>query len=151
MNLFEAQRMTLDLMKVHNLWNWTFDWHNKKIVFGTCNHTKQIIYLSKALVLHMEVNAVKNTILHEIAHALVGSGNGHNYIWERKAIEIGCDGNRTNNYESVNKNVVAKYIGICNCCGKKYKMHRLPKRHYSCPCKGSRYNSELRLEFIQQY
>ena len=37
---------------------------------------------------------IKNTILHEIAHALVGPKHGHNEIWKQKALEIGCDAER---------------------------------------------------------
>ena len=37
---------------------------------------------------------VKDTLLHEIAHALVGSQHQHNTTWRDKAIEIGCKGNR---------------------------------------------------------
>ena len=148
MNLFEAQTMTLDLMKAHSLWNWRFNWHNKKVAFGTCNHTKQIIYLSKALVLHMEVKAVKNTILHEIAHALVGVGYGHNYVWQRKAIEIGCDGNRTADYGIV---VESKYVATCKGCGKKIGAHRKPKRKHWCLCDNRRFEPEMELNYVQQY
>ena len=39
----------------------------------------------------------KDTILHEIAHALVGPSHGHNAIWRRKAREIGCSAMRCHN------------------------------------------------------
>jgi SNF2 family DNA or RNA helicase len=32
-----------------------------------------------------------NTIRHEVAHAIVGPGHGHNEVWADKAREIGCD------------------------------------------------------------
>lgn len=32
---------------------------------------------------------IKETILHEIAHAIVGPENGHNKIWKEKAKELG--------------------------------------------------------------
>ena len=40
---------------------------------------------------------VKNTLLHEIAHALVGPGHRHNRVWRQKAREIGCDAKVTHN------------------------------------------------------
>jgi hypothetical protein len=33
---------------------------------------------------------IMNTIMHEVAHAIVGNKEGHNDIWRTKAIEIGC-------------------------------------------------------------
>jgi hypothetical protein len=33
---------------------------------------------------------VKNSILHELAHVLVGKGHGHDEIWFRKALDLGC-------------------------------------------------------------
>lgn len=35
---------------------------------------------------------IKNVILHEIAHVLVGSENDHNSVWRKKCIEIGGNG-----------------------------------------------------------
>lgn len=32
---------------------------------------------------------IENTILHEIAHAIVGVGHGHRLKWQEKAIELG--------------------------------------------------------------
>ena len=55
------------------------------------------IYKDKAIVLnahHIDIHPdaeVINTILHEVAHAIVGPGYGHNDVWATKAREIGCD------------------------------------------------------------
>ena len=38
---------------------------------------------------------IKNTILHEIAHAIVGYGvSAHGSEWKRMAMSIGCNGQR---------------------------------------------------------
>lgn len=57
---------------------------------GTCSYYNDlIISLQISHVINNDIEEVKNTILHEIAHALVGLGHGHNKIWQQKAIEIG--------------------------------------------------------------
>ncbi|WP_445716530.1 hypothetical protein [Flavobacterium sp.] len=43
--------------------------------------------------LKTSIEDFKNTILHEIAHILVGVENGHNIIWQKKAIELGVTWN----------------------------------------------------------
>ena len=53
---------------------------------------------------------IKNTILHEIAHALVGSQHGHSQIWRKKAREIGCDASRCHHIVFSKP----KYILTCN-------------------------------------
>jgi SNF2 family DNA or RNA helicase len=58
---------------------------------GLCMHNDKCIQLNAH---HIDIHPDKeviNTILHEVAHALVGPGHGHNEIWRTKATEIGCD------------------------------------------------------------
>jgi SNF2 family DNA or RNA helicase len=58
---------------------------------GLCDHqTKCIIINAFHTDIHPDVE-VRNTIRHEIAHAIVGPGQGHNNLWAQKAQEIGCD------------------------------------------------------------
>jgi predicted SprT family Zn-dependent metalloprotease len=42
-----------------------------------------------------DVAEVRDTILHEIAHAHVGNAAGHGPVWQRMARSIGCNGERT--------------------------------------------------------
>lgn len=74
---------------------WTFKWSRAKHDFGYCYHSRKQINLSKPLCLINEETAIMDTILHEIAHALVGNSHGHDRVWRAKAIEIGCNGVRT--------------------------------------------------------
>jgi predicted SprT family Zn-dependent metalloprotease len=39
-------------------------------------------------------NVIENTVLHEIAHAIVGAVHHHDNVWRDCAQRIGCDGNR---------------------------------------------------------
>jgi hypothetical protein len=34
--------------------------------------------------------AIRETLLHEIAHALAGAGHGHDAVWKQKCLEIGA-------------------------------------------------------------
>ncbi|MGI9142568.1 MAG: SprT-like domain-containing protein [Fluviibacter sp.] len=61
---------------------------------GSCNHTKKLIRLQPCYVERASEEMLTNTILHELAHAIVGVGHGHDHTWKRKAIEIGCNGKR---------------------------------------------------------
>lgn len=39
-------------------------------------------------------NVIENTVLHEIAHAMVGAKHHHDKAWRECAQRIGCNGNR---------------------------------------------------------
>jgi hypothetical protein len=56
-----------------------------------CDHRSKCIILNAHHVDQHPVAELTNTIKHEVAHALVGAGHGHNETWAAKAREIGCD------------------------------------------------------------
>ena len=103
MRLEYTEKLARKLMKEHNLTDWSFEFDNAVVRFGCCKYSKKLFSLTKELVLINNRKEIKDTILHEIAHALVGSGNGHNWVWKNKALEIGCNGERCCTIERVNE------------------------------------------------
>jgi len=149
LSLYEIAKLGRKLMSEHGLYNWRFDFNNRKNSYGVCNHGRRTIFLSKLLAPQMRFKDLENTILHEIAHALVGIHHGHNHVWRRKALEIGCNGHRTANY---NVKVDYKYLATCPACGKKVGVNRRPTRKYAHNCGGSRtFDPSRELHFVQQY
>lgn len=100
MTELEVKKMALDLMKQHGLVKegWVFRMGRGTRCFGKCRikpaQGLKEISISKHLSAVNTPERVKRTILHEIAHALVGIRHGHDYVWKRKCIEIGGDGQR---------------------------------------------------------
>ena len=70
MNLKDAEELALSLMRKHGLSHWEFGFDRAKRRFGACNFSKKRISLSKYLTEVNEIEQVRDTILHEIAHAL---------------------------------------------------------------------------------
>ncbi len=147
MDLEEARELALELMKKHGLeYRFRFEFDNAKRRFGHCSYYPRFITLSKHLVLLNDYETVKNVILHEIAHALVGPGKGHNWVWKKKALEIGCDGERC--YSRENTNIVkGKIEAICQKCGYVYTRHRMPSRKRSCGKCDKVFNEKYLLKF----
>lgn len=151
MNLDSAYQLAHELMSKHNLliagWRFQFDRANRR--FGCCKYRYKMITLSASLTELNDVEQVKDTILHEIAHALVGPKHGHDWVWRSKALEIGCNGERC--YSSAKVNTPrATYEAICKGCGKTHKRFRKQQegRSSSCgKCSGGRYNPTYKLEF----
>lgn len=148
MNAAQAHTLALQLMNKHGLSNqgWYFKFDNAKRRLGQCNYTRRCISLSYHWVELQNESQVKNTILHEIAHALT-PGHKHDHVWRRKAIEIGCDGNRLFDSKGMEK-PKALYEAVCNGCKSTFSAHRMRRKSSSCAkCSGGRYNENYKLVF----
>ena len=92
MNLDQAEQLALSLMREHGLlprWSFAFDRAERR--FGSCNERKRRITLSAAIVRLNSESEVRDTILHEIAHALVGVRWTRPTCSGRTASLIGCN------------------------------------------------------------
>jgi len=149
MELHKTAYLATTLMSDHGLLDlgWYFEFTNKKNTFGSCNETRKRITVSKPLSLINDEAKVRDTILHEIAHALVGCKHGHDYVWKAKALEIGSNGQRC--FDNTTAILVeGKYIAVCCGCGNKTHKHRKTKSISSCgKCSGGRYNEAFKLNF----
>lgn len=123
MKLAEAHKLANYLMRLHKLVpNWSFRFDRSKVRFGMCNYAKKEISLSRYLVELNHETEVRDTILHEIAHALAPRGAGHGPKWQRLALSIGCTGSRCYGDEVVRPS--SKYEGTCPSCKRVIYRHR---------------------------
>lgn len=89
MELRAAERLARELMSQHGLAGWSFAWDRARRRFGTCSVERRRITLS-AYLTHLNDEAhVRDTILHEIAHALA-PGDGHGARWKAACRRIGA-------------------------------------------------------------
>lgn len=142
MELNEIKTTIVDpLMKLHGLYGqgWAFEFTDHKSTYGACNHRYRLIKLSGFLAPLISPEAIRNTVLHEIAHALVGPGHGHDRVWEAKALEIGCDGKRCNDHETaIDLTELSPWVACCSACPLRIPRHKKPKpgakySHSGCP------------------
>lgn len=136
MNLSDAAILANLHMEEHGLTNWTFRWNRRATAAGLCNYAKRTIELSALMTPKREEKDVEDTILHEVAHALAGAGNGHNRTWQLKAIELGARP-RTCVSDIAACAVPARYVVICPDHGIVGQRHRRPNpnrvfRHNRC-------------------
>ena len=117
------------LLREHGLDDWTIVADRAKTRAGVCRFGKRQIGISAPLTtLHSE-DEVLDTILHEIAHALVGPQHGHDAVWRAKAREIGCSG--VGGGRPPAPRVPGDWVGRCPAGHKKHR-HRAPTRLMSC-------------------
>lgn len=136
MNLQTAQALAHLYMDRYDLRRkgWRFKYDNAKNRFGVCKYQSKVIGLSKPLTDANDQVRVVDTILHEIAHALVGPGHGHDNVWKRMCIEIGCKPERC--FTSKDTNLVAgRFKAVCGGCGKTHTRHKRPRGGVRVACK----------------
>ena len=131
MEIIKAEKLAKQLMKENGV-NYDIRFSNRYTTrFGSCNWRLGIITLSSKLVEMNNENAVKDVILHEIAHALTPK-EGHNKVWKKVAMEIGCNGKRCYERNEVITPERKEYVYECPNCKKRMVMH---KKIYTLACK----------------
>ncbi|ATN88149.1 hypothetical protein SEA_CINDARADIX_76 [Mycobacterium phage Cindaradix] len=130
----QARQATVALIREHGLTGWTVKYDNARKRAGQCNYRDRTISLSKHLLAHRSYEDSMQTITHEIAHAIVGPGHGHDHVWARKHRELGGNGQRCFEMEGIDP--TAPWVGTCG-HGKQYARYRAPKRldGWRCRCR----------------
>lgn len=91
---------------------WKVAWDNGKRRAGACHYGTRTISLSRHILPLASDEEIRETILHEIAHALT-PGHSHDGVWRAKLIEMGGTGARTHKMETPK----GRYELICKNCG----------------------------------
>jgi predicted SprT family Zn-dependent metalloprotease len=144
MDLKAAHAMARTLLDEHGLTDWTLRFDRAKTRAGVCHGARREIGLSEPLTrLHSE-EEVRATVLHEIAHALVGPSHGHDAVWRRQVMAIG--GRPERSLDSSSPRPAAPWLGVCP-AGHQVRRHRRPERPASCPRCTSGFSLEHLLEW----
>ncbi len=109
-------------------WRLAFSRHARRTL-GVCRHRQKVIVLSTAFVTLNDEPTVRDIVLHELAHALVGAGHGHDAVWKAKAVEVGANPERVC-IEAVMP--PGEWQATCATCGHTFDRYRQPRRRYWC-------------------
>ena len=133
MDLAAAQAMAHQLMRDHGLGMWRFGFDNARRRFGCCWVTRRVITLSRPLTILNSPQSVRETILHEIAHALT-PGDGHGSRWKEACMVVGARPVRcfTEKEVRVPARAAAPYVMCCDACGWMIDRRRLTRRKLVC-------------------
>lgn len=128
--LREVYDFAIEKYKEFDLNDWSFGFDLAQNRGGVCKGRSKVITLSVTYCLNAPKEEVLDTVLHEIAHALVGPEHGHNKKWRIMAKWIGCKGTV---YHEVNHGV-DRWHGSCP-CGQTWKRKKLMTkvRNATCP------------------
>lgn len=141
----KAQAQSYAFEKINELLpsDWTFVWSNGKKILGYCCYRNKHISLSLYTIGRVSDEEQKDTILHEIAHALNWIENnqrGHGKSWKTICKRIGAIPQRC--FKGKISNTEYKYELKCPKCNHTAGLHRMSKKikmglktgqcHYPC-------------------
>jgi predicted SprT family Zn-dependent metalloprotease len=124
MHPITIKAMARDLMREHHLYAWTVRFDSAVVRAGCCYHRQRLITLSEPLMVRWSEKEVRETILHEIAHALAGPRCGHGPKWKAIARKIGSTGDRCWSPSEDAPAIPPKWLGVCPTCSLTYPRHR---------------------------
>lgn len=132
MNLTTASLIARTMLDTHGLTaqGWSFAFDNAKRRSGCCHYGTKTITVSRAITSLNDDASLRETMLHEIAHALVGHGHGHDRVWAAKCREIGGTAARCSSKGAI---PTAPWTGVHDGCDITYPRHRRPSGQVFCP------------------
>jgi len=130
MDRWDAAQLANQLLEKHGLTDWRFAFNTRKRAMGLCRYEEKRIELSIHFTVQNDEPAVRDTLLHEIAHALAGRAAGHGPRWRKICRQIGASPKRLGEASMP----AGQWIATCPSCGHTYERHRRPPSgyHYAC-------------------
>jgi len=126
MLLSQALKQGRELLNDVGVTDFALGFDRAKTRAGQCSHSRRTITLSEHFVQLNDWERVRNTVLHEAAHALAGAGAGHGYKWVIQCRNLGIDPQRCFTLETTampEGNVIVS----CPTHGELARQHRMPK------------------------
>lgn len=91
-SLAAASHLALSLMDEHGITTrgWTFRFDGAQSRMGLCSYRSKTISVSRHFAAEADDAQLRDVVLHEIAHALVGPGHHHDHVWKDRARQLGA-------------------------------------------------------------
>jgi predicted SprT family Zn-dependent metalloprotease len=139
-------------LREHGLYEqgWRFRLDHARQRFGTCRYRQRLITVSRYLAALNGEAECRDTVLHEIAHALAGPAAGHGPRWKQMCRRVGAKPERCFDAQTV-RLPAPRYWGICPHCCHHLPYYRRPRTPRACgPCchrySGGHYDDRFRLD-----
>lgn len=136
------------MMNEHGLSDWKIAWSRAKKTHGLCNYTTRTLTFSAVAFAHIDESEVRNTILHEIAHALAGPLAAHGWKWQQIHRQIGGTGAQYVS-QTAAKAIPVAWVGKCRNGHVNSGQHRAPLRVKACGQCSPRWKFENVMEWYQ--
>jgi SprT protein len=135
MDLKELHEIASQEMTKHGLHDWSFRLGDTKRRLGVCKYRAKRIEIAAYFALNSPREAVLDTLLHEIAHALAGPAAHHGPVWKAVAVRLGA---RPRACKTSHEAVVkpGDWQARCPACQQTFHLYKRPRSltGYHCKC-----------------
>ena len=145
MDILEQVSHEMDKLMAQYLPEWSWRWDRATRRYGCCHHAQKLITISKALVELNKFEESRDTLLHEIAHGIVGCNHGHDEVWKNACVMIGARPERCYGNHIIQP--PKQWVAICPGCLREVYRTRKPRRITSCGQCCSTFNPEFILKY----
>lgn len=128
--LTEVTALAESILREHLPGDWRFEFDTAKKRAGACHFKTRRITLSRYLAAKHPLEAMRQTLLHEVAHAIAGHAAGHGPVWRATATRLGYTGGTTHALEVATE--FARWIGTCPNGHEVVRFRRPTARARSC-------------------
>ena len=138
-NLPDVLSLARSLMEEADVGDWDLAFDRARRRAGQTDHARHRLTLSRHLMSLYDEAQVRETILHEIAHARVGPHHGHDAVWAAEATRLGATGRRL--IDAHAPRLRGRWVGRCP-AGHEVDRMRRPASPVSCSRCASRFSLE---------
>jgi len=135
MDLLELKDIAGREMAKHGLHGWTFAVAEAKRRLGVCRYRTKRIEIGEYYARNNPPEAVLDTLMHEIAHAIAGHAAGHGPVWKAVAVRLGATPRA---YDSSHETIIepGDWQATCPACANTFHRYKRPGRstRYHCRC-----------------
>lgn len=135
------------LITLHLDSSWSFGFDAAKTRAGLCNYTDRRITVSRHLAARYEDDEIHQVLLHEVAHAIAGSGAGHGPRWKKVAADLGYEGKRL--HDGAIAGDLAPWVGTCP-AGHVHYRYRRPGRALACGKCSRRFDATNLISWVER-
>lgn len=135
----DALTLARHLMETYGVGDWELGLDRARRRAGQTDHSRRRITLSRHLMSLYSEAEVRETVLHEIAHAIVGAHHGHDAVWQDQARRIGASGQRLVAPQA--PRLRGSWVGTCP-AGHEVDRMRRPSTPLSCSRCSRRFSLE---------
>ncbi|SPT53636.1 SprT-like family [Actinomyces bovis] len=139
MQLPEVLSLARQLLTQHGLQDWEVRLDRALRRAGQCDERRRRITVSRHLMELYTEAEVRETILHEVAHALVGNRHAHDAVWVAQARQIGASGARLVPHSA--PRIKGRWVGHCP-AGHEVDRTRRPTTPLACARCSRRFSLE---------
>jgi predicted SprT family Zn-dependent metalloprotease len=140
MELPVLERWVKEEFARHGLVGWSFGYSRARRMLGVCRYNSRRIEISRFYAENNPEAHVRDTLLHEIAHALAGHSAGHGPAWQECARRLGAKPVAcARGDDAAIAMPQGDWRAACPACGKVYTRYRRPSplQQFRCRCEAN--------------